>query len=846
LSWQRIAFFLLIVVILCFAFFVRVMNTDTGLVVDVPLLHDTLRDDIDGKPTLRCWLPFSAWEAEWFKKNIFDEFNERNDCRVVVTATPPRMAIVQKLILSCAAGREPDITSLEGPWMINFARGGFLLPLNDLLTEEDRKRFYPACLPAGTVDGINYGYPWKALGRSFAVNVDMFKRAGLVDENGEALVPETWDQLVEFAKKLTIDSKGRCSLDKDFDERDVVTYGYTTPGLGWVVRQYFWMAGATIYRKLPDGRFEAALTEPEEMRAIRNLYNMYNVWHAAGYEAAGAMAGASRHHFGGGMTAISQIGPWNIEQLVVTKGLNFKVCLPPRDVNGRRASNFACDNFVISRRTKYPKLAMKLLREIMSTKNQAAYQRALWKHKAEQWKIAHPKIEWDIFPPFMLSANKEANNIPEFDRYPVNILRDSIQYGRMIPYIPHYQEAEQYFTRIMDRISYNDMDGLPLEEFVERENRKLQEIIDGTGARPSPRHKKIFAGVVAAALALGLFGFFRVRSKVRRLREKEAATRQYSREEMYTALQFVAPNVLLFLAFLVGPLVFAFLLSFSDYKLLKGYQGFMAFMNFLQMFKDRTVLEALWHSFLYAIVVVPVGAALGLCVALVLKQDIAGKNIYRSLLYMPVMITVVAVAAVWANLYEARASGLANWILLRAPVEAINCLIGLFVSTGDALREAVTGGIGLEYPKAINWLGDPAWALWSIMIMAILTGVGGSMIFFLAGLEAIPSTFYEAADIDGANAWQKFQHVTWPLLKPTTFFVLTMGLIGALQTFGAVYMMTHGGPNNATNVIVFEIYRRAMELFDMGLACAMSYILFLIIVTVTLINQKFTGQSVEY
>jgi len=846
LNWQRLAFTLAVITVLCFAFFVRVMNTERGLVVDVPLIHDTLRDDIDGKPTLRCWLPLSAWEKEWFTKNIIDRFNEENDCRVIITATPPRMAIVQKLILSCAAKREPDITSLEGPWMINYARGGFLLPMNELYTADDRERFYPACLPAGLVDGKNYGYPWKALGRSFAINIDMFKHAGIVDKNGEALVPETWDQLVGFAKRLTIDSRGRNSLDNGFDKDAVITYGYTTPGLGWVGRQYFWMTGASIYRERDDGKFEVALTEPREMQALQNIFDMYNTWHVAGYEASGAMAGASRHHFGGGMTAISQIGPWNIEQLVVTKGLNFKVCLPPRDVDGKRASNFACDNFVISARTMYPKMAMKFLRTVMSVKIQAAYQQALWKHKAAQWKIAHPDIEWDIFPPFMLSANMKANDIPEFNQYPVNVLRESIQYGRMIPYIPHYQEAEFRFTRIMDRISYNDMDGMELKDFVNMETRNLQDIIDGTSARPSAAHKKIFAVVAVLAAVLGAFAFVKIRKKVREKSIKEIGARQYSKEEMYTGMQFVAPNILLFLAFLVGPLVFAFVLSFTDYKLLKGYQGFMGFLNFLAMFQNKDVLAALGHSFMYAIVVVPVGAALGLCVALVLKQDIAGKNIYRALLYMPVMITIVAVAAVWANLYEARSSGLANWFLLRMPVDIVNWFIGLSYRGYGILSQLASGSIGIEYPKAINWLGDPAWALKSIMIMAILTGVGGSMIFFLAGLEAIPSSFYEAADIDGASALQKFIHVTWPLLKPTTFFVLTMGIIGALQTFGAVYMMTKGGPNNATNVIVYEIFHRAMEVFDMGMACAMSYVLFLIIVIVTLMNHKLTGQSVDY
>jgi ABC-type sugar transport system permease subunit len=210
------------------------------------------------------------------------------------------------------------------------------------------------------------------------------------------------------------------------------------------------------------------------------------------------------------------------------------------------------------------------------------------------------------------------------------------------------------------------------------------------------------------------------------------------------------------------------------------------------------------------------------------NAGLRGISLYRTTYYLPVVTSLVAISMVWMWLYDP------NYGLLNYGLELISR------AASFALRKEV-----MLPPQA--WIGDPGKAMASIVVMSIWRGLGYNMVIYLAGLQGIPHHLYEAARIDGAGRWQQFRSITWPLLKPTTAFILVISVIGASQVFAQVYVMTNGGPNNATTTIVHQIFQNAFSFMKMGYASAMAFVLFAIIFLLSIINLRLLrGGEVEY
>jgi multiple sugar transport system permease protein len=204
-----------------------------------------------------------------------------------------------------------------------------------------------------------------------------------------------------------------------------------------------------------------------------------------------------------------------------------------------------------------------------------------------------------------------------------------------------------------------------------------------------------------------------------------------------------------------------------------------------------------------------------LFIAVLLNQDIAGKTFFRAILFIPVIIPTASAALAWQWMY-ATTGGIFNQLLQ---------MVGL---------------------APVPWLSNTHYAIWSVIIEAIWASLGLNVVIFLAGLQNIDAEYYEAAEIDGAGAWLKFRYVTLPLLSPTTFFVLVIGVIGTIQAFDVPYVMTGGGPANSTQMIVMYLYTNAFRLQRMGLASAIGYMVFIIILILTFINFRFEKRWVFY
>jgi len=243
------------------------------------------------------------------------------------------------------------------------------------------------------------------------------------------------------------------------------------------------------------------------------------------------------------------------------------------------------------------------------------------------------------------------------------------------------------------------------------------------------------------------------------------------------------------------------------------------------------VLRSVFLNTLYfTAVTVPLAMAVSLGLSLLMNRSIKGVAAFRVIYFLPAVTSIVALSIVWRLMYNP------DFGLINRMLEAIK-VPGL---AGGRLALVPL------IPNPPGWLGDPDWAMPAIILMSVWMGIGYNTILYLAGLQGIGRGYYEAARLDGANAWQVFRHVTWPLLSPTTLFIFTMSVIGGFQVFTQIYMMTAGNPRPQTMVIVYHIYSQAFMSFKMGYASALSVVLFVIILAVTLAQLALTKKWVHY
>ena len=280
------------------------------------------------------------------------------------------------------------------------------------------------------------------------------------------------------------------------------------------------------------------------------------------------------------------------------------------------------------------------------------------------------------------------------------------------------------------------------------------------------------------------------------------------------AYGFLLPSFLGLLAFSILPIIAVAVLSFFNWGLL-AQPTFVGLENYRTMFSSPSFWHSLLVTFEYILLNIPMQTVFALLLALLLNQKIPGRGIFRTLFVVPWMATAVAMGIVWQWIFDPQSGSL-------------NSFLSLFHITGPA------------------WLSSTTWALPAIAAVNIWQYTGYNMLFFLAGLQGIPPDFYEATSLDGANSVQKFFTITLPLLSPTLFFVLVTDIIGSAQVFDTVYVMTQGGPGGATSVINFNIFRQAFQFFHAGYASALSMVLFVILIIITLLQVLYFRRRTIY
>ncbi len=290
-----------------------------------------------------------------------------------------------------------------------------------------------------------------------------------------------------------------------------------------------------------------------------------------------------------------------------------------------------------------------------------------------------------------------------------------------------------------------------------------------------------------------------------------------SKNKISAAYFFLAPAMLSILVFFLVPVIAALLMSFTDFDIYSlgniQYAQFVGFSNYAAIFNDPLFWTAIKNTFYFVILGGPLSIVVSLFAAVLLNSKlIKFKGIFRLVYFMPVVTTLVAVSVLWRFIYQPR-FGMLNYIL---------SFIGI---------------------KGIDWLGNPNWAMPAIILMAVWKNFGYNMIIFIAGLQNIPEYLYEAAEIEGASGWAKFKKITLPMLAPTTLFISIITMIGYFQLFAEPYIMTQGGPLNSTLSIVLYMYQEGFRWWNMGYAAALAFILFFIILIISLIQLKVQRES---
>jgi multiple sugar transport system permease protein len=287
----------------------------------------------------------------------------------------------------------------------------------------------------------------------------------------------------------------------------------------------------------------------------------------------------------------------------------------------------------------------------------------------------------------------------------------------------------------------------------------------------------------------------------------------------WTAYLFNAPGMILFAVFVVYSVITSFNLSFHEWNILEPEKPFVGLQNYREVMGDERFWASVGRSIYFTVGSVIPTMAIALAIALLLNTKIRALGLFRTAYYLPVITPLVVAAIIWKWVYDAD-FGLANFYLMKLGI--------------------------IDEP--LLWLADKTLAMPAVILVNVWKGVGFNMVVYLAGLQAIPAEFYEAAEVDGAGGWQRFRRITFPLVAPTTFFLLVINTVGAMKSFENIFVMTSGGPpgpGGATTTVVYYIYTQAFEFFRMGYASALAYVLFFLLFLVSFTQFRWYMKRVE-
>jgi multiple sugar transport system permease protein len=592
----------------------------------------------------------------------------------------------------------------------------------------------------------------------------------------------TWDDYLSIARTLTKAGDG------SFQQFGASFSNYYYFWIAWV-----WNAGGDVVD--PEGlRASGFLNSPATESALTFLTGLQRTYHVApntGSWIQSEKTGSNVQLFVNGKIAMIVDGHWRIPRFlkqIEQRTLDVGAAPLPRRPDGIRTNVMYESGWCVPVNSRHPREAA-LLAAFMAGELANEIRAARRLEIPSVRRVGEEMVSGD-------SLGLEKSFVAQ-----VPLCRQP--WGSIIE---RFSEVEWTLQDAVDEVMLN---GRPMHEtmtdYAERVDRQLAGIREhqSSSFKPIRQHSEIlrfFIVVTLVVMAGSLLLYLRARGRIRKA--------------MGTAIGFLGPSLIHLTVFIFTPIAFAAYLSLHQWDVVVPDKPFVGLGNFREMFSDSTFWNALKNT-LYYTMNVPVGMSISLAVAVLLNRKLKGIAILRALYFLPSVTSFVAIALVWMWIYHPT-FGVANFLL---------------------------GAVGIS---SVQWLNSSGTAMISVIIFSVWLSMGYQMVIFLSGLQGIPQELYDASRIDGANSWQRFWRVTFPLLKPTTFFVLVTSLIGSFQMFTSIYVMTAGGPVRSTDVIVYHIYQAAWEQLRMGYASAMSWVLFLIIMAATWIQFKLIGREVEY
>ena len=790
----------------------------------ISLLAHQAQADSSSRTKLIVWGLQSGKETKGLDAQIA-EFEKRNpDIRVSVLSMGAGSMNPQKLMTSIVGGVPPDVINQDRFTIGDWASRGTFQPLDRFLAAEKNlpdgvheADFYPAAWKEALYKGQVYAIPTGIDDRMLYYNRQVFRDAGL-DPNHP---PQTWEELEDYAKKLT-----KYNRDGTYSRIGFI------PNFGnsWLYL-YSWQNGGEFMS--PDGR-TCTLNNPYSAAALKYMVNVYN--DLGGYDKVnifqtGFQSNEQDPFFTGKIGMVIN-GNWVLNSIArYAPGLDFAVApapVPAERLQGVKAKTgrFAGQppfltwtggfSLAMPMGAPHSEAGWRFIKWMTSLDAAILGDRA---QKAYNESKGRPYV-------FDLTANKKINEALLENFPPVNprlktaqkAFIDMLPVARYRPVTFIGQTLWDAHVRAFERAC--SLKQTPQQALDEQRNLVQKELDKSFSREKLPFFS--FTGPVLfislLALAGLLYGFMHIR--------KAVAGSRVAKTEAIAGYLMIAPWLFGFLLLTAGPILVSVMLAFCDYDVLHP-PRYIGMTNFQTLFTDdrELITKAFYNAAYLSMIGIPLGMGTGLAIAMLLNMKVKGMSWYRTAFYIPSIVPAIASAVLWA------------WLLAGDPSKGL--LNALWKAT-------ITQWFHLDPP---GWFGVAAWAKPGLIVQG-LWGAGGGMILWLAGLQGVPQTLYEAAQIDGARGWGQFRHVTLPMLSPYIFFNLIMGTIGALQEFDRVYVLAGGsggtGPEDSLLVPVLYLFNNAFRYFKMGYASAIAWIIFVIILALTLVQWKAQKYWVHY
>lgn len=804
----------------------------------VPCLGYGHAEEPEAPVELHVWgLNLGYPRAGWFA--VVEEFERRYPNIKIIMGPADRGSDLQKLLCGVIGNSPPDVFKREANLFGDIAARGILMSLEgfieadeareDGLHQEDFKPgVWESCRAA---DGRIYAIPEATNALFLAYNKDVFREAGLDPERP----PRDWDEWREYTRKLTLrDEKGRVRrlstmIHAPYMEDDLIFY----------ISQ---LGGEVLS---DDGR-TCLLERPEAVEALKFIAAMIEA--TGGRRAFDDFAkwqeGLGTWPLGQGHVAMSVEGHYVLNEILRRNSDADIGMAPVPPPPGRDAITTSARHglYLIPTNARHPKEAWEFIRFAGGPEGQLVYVEGLARDRAKEVERSAKRLDeqaaaaqqrgestraeelrrkaeqqrrrkGEIYPGIWSNLKTQTLLQEKFaPKHPV-VGPGYARCGELlqemafvpVPRSPVYALIRDECERAVNRVLYGQMGP---EEAMADADRKVQEQLDlYFGRETFPLLRWGYVYVLTAAIVMGACLFFWRRSR------GERAVTSLQRHENRMGLTFIAPWIFGFVVLVAAPMVFSLAMSFCNYDVIHPAR-FVGTQNFsFLLFKDPLFWKSMGNT-VFMVMAIPITMLVSLLIALLLNAGVKGMRAYRTAFYLPAITPAIAAAVLWYALLNP--DGLVN-VALRA--------------------------VGIDNPP--SWLGDARWSKPAIVLMR-LWGAGGGMILWLAGLQGIPKQLYEAASIDGAGKMRQFWSITLPMLTPYMFFVLVTGIIGVFQIFAQALVLTRGGPADSTLFYVYYLFNNAFRYFKMGYASAMAWILFVIVMIVTLIQWKFSKQWVHY